>query len=134
MIPADFSDHLSRRYHCGQPAVWTHRSSIASPRCGDELTLYVVIERGRLNEAWNSGQGCIICQAAASFICEWAEQQSINLLAATSETQFLALLCPLTPMRQQCALLPFRCLKQLLKRASDGISDHGVGEESSSDT
>ncbi len=118
-VQSDFSDHFGSRYHCGTPVSWTHQGSISSSTCGDEVVFYAVIDGTQIREAWHTVRGCIVCQAASSFVCKWAVNKSADDLVSIGEDGFLAILGPLTPLRQQCALLPFRCLKRLLLSAAE---------------
>lgn len=67
-----------------------------------------------IRQAWHLSTGCLVCQSAASFLCEWCEGKSFEEVLGFSEQNYLSLLGGLTPMRQLCALLSFRCLRELL--------------------
>lgn len=111
-------DHIRDPYHAGHPAKVASTASISSLYCADQVTLCVVIDDSRVQEVWYQAQGCLVCQAAASYLCEWAETRLINELRAATTPDFLSPLGPLTPMRQQCALLSLRCLKTILESIS----------------
>lgn len=110
----ELSDYFTEQYHYERPSYWTHQGTIASVFCGDQVVLFVTIEDSVVRGVWHTTTGCLVAQAAASFVCQWAEGRTLDRVHVTTEHEFLALVGPLTPMRQQCALLPFRCLKQLL--------------------
>ena len=111
----DWLDEHSRTpYHCGNHPTATHTESVSSLVCSDTVTLQITIQEGATEELWHTAIGCLVCQASASFICQWAEGQTVASLQNTSEQDYLNQLSLLTPMRQQCALLAFRCLKKVL--------------------
>ncbi len=107
-------EHSHSPYHKFEISHHTHAKTIASQHCSDTVTLQLVIKDQVIHEAWHTAQGCLVAQASASFLCQWSEGKSIKQLQATKETDDLNLLGPLTPMRQQCALLAFRCLQKAL--------------------
>lgn len=108
-------DHARSPYHYGHCPSVSHRESLRNPMCGDEVCLELDIEGKTVLEAWFTGRGCVLSQAAASMLCEFIERQSVNELRQLEVVEFLALpgFSP-TPRRRQCLLLPFRALKNLL--------------------
>ncbi len=79
------------------------------------MTISLKIDDQTVTELWHEARGCLVSQAAASYLCQWGEGQSIEALMETTNEGFLAPLGPLTPMRRQCALLSLRCLKIALE-------------------
>lgn len=109
-----FYDHMRFPFHRGIPEASHVKSTLSSKTCADEVTLYVSMEQNHIHDTWHEASGCLVCQASASFLCEWSEGMAIDACLGTTEKDYLALLGPLTPLRQQCALLAFRCLRKLL--------------------
>lgn len=108
-------DHFESPYHCGKTAVLSVDRSIRNPACGDELTLQLTVQNGQVDEAWFMAAGCMVSQAATSMLCEYVEGRTLKSLAEFQAADMLALIgVPLTPRRQQCGLLPFRALKELI--------------------
>ncbi|MGZ0174791.1 MAG: iron-sulfur cluster assembly scaffold protein [Planctomycetales bacterium] len=108
-------DHFESPYHRGEAASGSVDRSIRNPACGDELTLQLAIQDGRVGEAWFTAAGCMVSQAATSMLCEYVEGRTLESLAEFQAADMLALIgVPLTPRRQQCGLLPFRVLKELI--------------------
>lgn len=115
-------DHYHSPYHKFEISHQTHAKTIASQHCSDTVTLQLVVKNQLIQEAWHTAQGCLVAQASASFICQFSEGKYVEQLQAIKETEYLTLLGPLTPMRQQCALLAFRCLQKALNsRKEDSI-------------
>ncbi|MCA8996036.1 MAG: iron-sulfur cluster assembly scaffold protein [Planctomycetaceae bacterium] len=108
--------------HARSPVHWGDRehcsvsSSLASVYCGDRVSLFLVIDSNILRELWHTAEGCLVSQASASYLCEWGQGLSLRSLIATADSEFLKPLGPLTPMRQQCALLSLRCLKMGIEK------------------
>jgi nitrogen fixation protein NifU and related proteins len=108
-------DHYESPYHRGEAAAGSVDRSIRNPACGDELTLQLAIQNGQVDVAWFTAAGCMVSQAATSMLCEYVEGRTLEALAEFQAADMLALIgVPLTPRRQQCGLLPFRALKELI--------------------
>jgi len=108
-------EHFETPYHRGQAAAGSVDRSIRNSACGDELTLQLSIQDGQIGEAWFTAAGCMVSQAATSMLCEYVEGRTLESLAEFQAADMLALIgVPLTPRRQQCGLLPFRALKELI--------------------
>lgn len=108
-------DHSQSPYHRGNPdpseAIVT--GTLSSQVCADRVVLHALVTNGRIRELWHSAQGCIVSQAGASFLCEWAEEKSVREILEMPESEYLRQLGELTPRRQPCALQAFRCLKRM---------------------
>jgi nitrogen fixation NifU-like protein len=74
-----------------------------------------VDDAGIVRDAYFTGEGCCVSQAAASMLVEKTVGKSISDLRAMSATDMLELFGPrLTPNRQKCCLLSWRVLQQAL--------------------
>jgi len=121
-VPADeieerFLQHIRWPHHRGEL-----RGPVASGEskhlfCGDRILLQLTFDKSEhISEAWHNGTGCITSLAAASILCEHIEGKSLAELKEFSEDDMLALLgIQLTPLRQQCALVAFNALRQILE-------------------
>ncbi len=108
-------DHFDAPYHRGDLPSATHRQSVSSAACGDEVSLALQIEDQRIQAAWFQASGCIVCQAAASMLCEHIEHRTLTELADFHAAAMLDLIgIPLTPGRQHCGLLAHQALRKLL--------------------
>ncbi|PQO43814.1 iron-sulfur cluster assembly scaffold protein [Blastopirellula marina] len=108
-------DYARSPYHRGELQEATNRAKKSSPTCADCVTLQIEITVHRIKQAWHVSEGCIVCQASASYLCEWCEGKSLNELRQIQDSDYLNLLGPLTPLRQNCALLAFHCLQTILR-------------------
>jgi len=105
-----------------------------NPLCGDRITVEVRIEAGRLAALAHRVRGCLLCQAAASFLGRVAPGADAAELAAGRD-QVAALLAAGAPVpegrwreaavfapvggvksRHRCVLLPFEALAEALER------------------
>lgn len=108
-------DYARSPFHRGELHKVTNRATKSSPTCADCVTLQIEITDNRIKQAWHLSQGCLVCQASASFLCEWCEGKSLSELREIQDVDYLNLLGPLTPLRQNCALLAFHCLQTILR-------------------
>lgn len=83
-----------------------------NPFCGDEITLDLKIEDGRVVDVAFDGRGCAISQAAASMMTEEILGKSLEELRGWTKDDILDLLgIEIGPVRLKCALLPLKALK-----------------------
>ncbi|MDA8047703.1 MAG: SUF system NifU family Fe-S cluster assembly protein [Actinomycetota bacterium] len=62
-------DHYRNPRNRGElPAPPAHAETGFNPLCGDEITIYVQVEDGRLADVRLTGQGCSISQSSASMM------------------------------------------------------------------
>ena len=107
--------HSRRPYHWGSTERVSLSGEVASRTCADLVSLQIVLEDGVISEIWHRAQGCMVCQASASFLCERFEGTEVRQVQGQTTEEYLAELGTLTPLRQKCALQAFRCLKQILE-------------------
>lgn len=108
-------DHYERPYHKGALPCPTCAHAERNPLCGDQIRMELDIdESGKVREAYFSGKGCAISQAAASILCEYVEGKTLDELRKFQAPDMLKLLkVPLTASRQRCGLLSFKVLKTM---------------------
>jgi nitrogen fixation protein NifU and related proteins len=108
-------DHFESPYHKGRLACASCEHSDRNPICGDQITVQLQINDGKVAEAYFDGKGCAISQAAASMLCEHVEGKTLDQLQQMAAKDMLELLqVPLTPSRQKCGLLAWKVLKTLV--------------------
>ncbi len=108
-------DHFEQPYHRGHCAGCTHAHEDDNPLCGDVVRLELAVGDGKINQAWFSGDGCCISQAAASMLAEAIEGKPLEEAKAFSGEDMLRLFgVRLTPNRQKCCLLSWRVLQGAL--------------------
>jgi nitrogen fixation NifU-like protein len=108
----------------------------ANPLCGDELSLFVRLRDGRVDEVRFEGHGCSISVASASMMTEAVKGKTLEevhalvarfkgLMRGEVEPEGLGDLASLQgvrkfPVRVKCATLPWVTLDQ-------GLGDHAAG-------
>lgn len=116
-------DHYKHPHHFGeleQPDLKFHDSN---PFCGDEITLELKVEDGKVVDAGFTGHGCAISRASASMMSDEIIGRSLDELRGWQKEQVLDLLgIEVGPVRMKCALLPFKALKGAVYGLQEGES------------
>jgi nitrogen fixation NifU-like protein len=108
-------DHYEQPYHRGHCQAATHAHEDDNPLCGDVVRVELDVNGDKVRQAWFSGDGCCISQAAASMLMQEVEGKSIAEAKQFSGEDMLRLFgARLTPNRQKCCLLSWRVLQSAL--------------------
>ncbi len=108
-------EHFNAPYRRGTLTTATHVGYARSAACGDEVTIFAEIRNETINTASFIASGCMVCQAAASILCEFIEKKTTSELNVFNPKAMLDLIgVPLTPRRQQCGILPLNALRNAL--------------------
>ena len=115
----------------------SHMARAVNSQCGDEVTLYLLVEDGKVKGASFQGQSCAVCKSSASVLTTQLEGRPLDELGAMAE-QFetfvgswqLGDIDPAFhmfsalkgfPTRKKCLLLPWQALtKALIKGVNCG--------------
>jgi len=118
-------DHYEDPYHRGALENATHTHEGDNPLCGDVVRVDLRLsDTGTVDEAWFSGDGCVISQASASMLTEKIEGKTVEQLKEFSANEMLALFGPkLTPNRQKCCLLSWRVVQAAIHSPVNGDAD-----------
>ncbi len=71
-------DHFKNSSHTGELLGAQIVAEGANPLCGDEMTFYVTLNNGQVQQARFRGKGCAISQAAASMLAAQIEGKSVD--------------------------------------------------------
>lgn len=117
-------DHFESPYHRGTLPGATCTHADRNPICGDQLELQLRLADGKVAEAWFTGRGCAISQAAASILCQHVEGKTLEELQQFQAKEMLDLIgVRLTASRQKCGLLSFKVLKTMLYSLEEAKSE-----------
>lgn len=144
MFPEAILAHYRAPRHRGALDGASGEHTALNPLCGDRLTAFVDVEDGRIRSCTWDGQGCAVCQAAASLMCDAVtglatgevpalEARLARVIAGETPPaeadlpgDLAALAClSEIPARQGCARFPWRALRGALE-ASDRSGRDGA--------
>lgn len=95
---------------------YSHIHREINPLCGDDITLYLKVEKGTIKEAAFTGKGCAISQASISMLTEKIENISLKEAKKLKKEDILKMLgIPISFVRMKCALLSLKTLSKTLE-------------------
>ena len=105
-------DHYRHPRHKGQLEEANIQYHDHNPFCGDEITIQLKVEDGKVVDAAFDGRGCAISQATASMLMEEVMGKPLEEVRGWDKEYVLELLgIEIGPVRLKCALLPLKVLK-----------------------
>ncbi|MCH2176348.1 MAG: SUF system NifU family Fe-S cluster assembly protein [Lentisphaeria bacterium] len=111
-----------------------------NPLCGDEVSVYCIVDQNILKTVQFEGAGCAISQAAASMMTEMVSQMQVDDLydlyeridqilkgelesgELSGELEHAYAAIAQFPMRTKCARLPWKTLVNALQGKTENIS------------
>ncbi len=77
--------------------------------CGDEITIYIQIEKNKIKDIAFTGNGCAISQASISMLTEKIKGMPIKEVRKITKENIIKMLgIPLSFVRTKCALLSLK--------------------------
>jgi nitrogen fixation NifU-like protein len=105
-------DHYRHPRHKGTLDAADIHYHDSNPFCGDEITIDLKVEDGKVVDAAFDGHGCAISQATASMLMEEVIGKTLDELKSWDKETILDMLgIEIGPVRLKCALLPLKVLK-----------------------
>lgn len=95
----------------------SHSKKGFNPTCGDEITVYVSVQDGKIKDARYTGDGCAISQAAVSLVTDEIKGKSIAEVQEMNKDTINRLLgVEITPTRLKCSLLGLETIQKALNQ------------------
>ena len=107
---------------------FTHNSKAKNPLCGDEIQLFLKINKGKITEFSYQGKNCVYCQASANLLSNNSNGKGVEEMIevcdcaneffkkkgdlSTNLKKYKELLSSKNINRKECILLPFNALKK----------------------
>jgi len=105
-------DHYHHPRNTGKISDYTHTAEQINALCGDEIRIYLKIVNSKIENLSYEARGCMIAVAAASVVSEYARGKKLEEIKKLRVANIATLLeVPISPARQQCALLFIRALQ-----------------------
>ncbi len=110
-------DHYKFPHHKGVLKEPYLKEQSVNRNCGDDLTLYLRIEKGTIVDVSFDGVGCAISVAGASMLTDKLMGLKVSEAEKLVEEDMFSLYgVPIGPGRAKCVLLAYRSLQEILKR------------------
>jgi nitrogen fixation protein NifU and related proteins len=82
--------------------------------CGDETTITLIIDNGKIIDIKHDTRGCAISIAATSLLCQQIRGKTLKYIKSIKNKDVIDLLGgEISPSRMKCALLPLDAIKKL---------------------
>ena len=89
-----------------------------NPLCGDQVTFFFKIKKGKINKISFTGKGCAISIASASILTEAILNKPMSALAKITGRDVLKMIGgPVSPARLKCAFLSLEAVRQLADKS-----------------
>lgn len=129
------SDHYKNPRNKGLENIGT-TSHKRNPSCGDDITVEVEVENGKIKHIHHDGKGCLICCSSASVMCELLEGKSVAEAMTMTKDFFNMLMgedidvdyleeasvyqgVSKYPARIKCAALPWKAFEETVEEKDE---------------
>jgi nitrogen fixation protein NifU and related proteins len=113
MYAEEIIAHYERPHNKGEiksPSISFHENN---PLCGDDLTIYLKIEKNKIEEVKFNGAGCAISMASASMLTDFIKGKSLSEIEKMGLATVIELIgIDPGPARLKCATLSLRTVKE----------------------
>ncbi len=108
-------DHYRHPRKAGHLKHYTASAQAANPLCGDTITVYLEVKKGKIIDCSHDSQGCALSVASASLLFDLLPGKRVSEVEKLGTKDILNLThTQLTPSRLKCALLPLEAVKRAL--------------------
>ena len=115
MYRENILDHYKRPRNRGKMAGPDSSAHDTNPLCGDEISMFLKVKGGKLEDVKFEGTACAICIASASMLTEEAMGRGMEEARKLGKERLLSLVgIDPGPARLKCALLPLKVFKLAL--------------------
>lgn len=111
-------DHHKNPRHFGTLKKPTHEAHLENTLCGDEVTMQLKVEKGKVTDIAFSGRGCAITVASSSLLTGAVFGKSLTAvkkLGTKDVDKFLGV--KVGPAREKCAYLGLETVQRALGKA-----------------
>ncbi len=111
-------DHHKNPRHFGTLKKPTHEAHLENTLCGDEVTMQLKVEKGKVTDVAFSGRGCAITVASSSLLTDAVLGKSLTIVKKLGTKDVDKLLgVKVGPAREKCAYLGLETFQRALEKA-----------------
>lgn len=108
-------DHYHHPHNLGKITKPDQSVIVSNPLCGDRIEMMVKYKKNKIKEIKFQGVGCVILNASASILTDYAKGRSKQELKKLGSKFMIKMLgIDLGMNRMKCAVLPLEALQKLL--------------------
>lgn len=108
-------EHYRQPHNVGVIPNSPYKGTRNNPVCGDDVSVTLDIEEGKVKQIKHQSRGCAVSIASASILTDYLQNMSVKEATALSLDKLLELLgTPLTATRRQCAQVALDAMKAAL--------------------
>lgn len=112
MYKENILDHYKHPHNKKKIAATVEHQEV-NTLCGDKITVYLLIQKGKIVDAAFEGEGCAISQAAISLLTDEIKHKRLIEVKKVKKETILALLgVPISHTRMKCALLSLKAVEK----------------------
>lgn len=120
MIDTLYKEEILEHFHdpqnFGELDSFSKKAQLTNPFCGDDVTMFVKLEKERVEKIGFTGKGCAISVAGASILTEQVKGKKVTDIEKMTEGEMLELLgVAISETRKKCALLALSALQDAIK-------------------
>jgi nitrogen fixation NifU-like protein len=105
-------EHPHNKGKIDKPSTKMHEHN---PVCGDDITIYIKVSKGKIEDIKFDGDGCSISIASASMLTDYAKGKSLEELEKLGVKDIINLIgVDPGPARLHCATISLKALKEAL--------------------
>ena len=119
-IPSNiYREHLIELYkspsNYGELEKANKKATEYNSLCGDEITMHLIVRKGKVEDIKFSGSGCVMSIVSASMLTDKIKGLSVDEIKKLSHEDILEMFkIKLNPARIKCALLPLEAVRKAL--------------------
>lgn len=87
---------------------------VGNPRCGDQMKVYIKVEKGKIKKASFQTLGCVAAIATSDVICEMIIGKTIDEALKITEKEMIEILTTLPSVKTHCSSLAIEGLKKAI--------------------
>ncbi len=90
-------------------------SKVGNPRCGDQMTVYLKIKNGKIEDASFQTLGCAAAIAISDLVCEMVIDRSLEEACLLTEKEMIKELKDLPSVKIHCSSLSIKGVKEAIE-------------------
>lgn len=95
----------------------THEHTETNSSCGDEITMQLKVENGKIKDVKFQGSGCVMSIVSSSMLTDKIKGMNLEEVKKLGKEDVLKLLkIEINPGRLKCVILPLYAIKNSLKK------------------